>query len=401
MKRLLVLNGSHSDIPLIEAGKRLGFHVLTSGNDPSLVGHRLADAYHPADFSDKDAMLKLARELRVDAVCACANDFGALSAAYVAERLGLPGHDSYETTLTLHHKHRFKEFALTHGITTPPALQYSCPEEAHRRPPEFPYPLIVKPVDLTGGKGVSRVSAPEEYEPAIRSAFAASRIGRFVVEQFICGTYHSFSTLVVDRKVVFSFSDNEYFLNSPFLVSTSAGPATGIEKVKGQLIQESERIADLLSLCDGIFHIQYVDTGGKAWILEITRRCSGDFYPYPVKLACGVDWAEWIVRAEAGHGCRDFPTCTQRGFFGRHCVFSRDSGVFTGIAISRELQDNVVDRFFLYQNGDRLDSHKTNRLAGVLFLRYNSADEMTQKAPRMNELVSAEVAQSLRMACCT
>jgi hypothetical protein len=61
MKRLLVLNGSHSDVPLIEAGKRLGFHVITTGNDPGLVGHRLADEYHPADFSDKEAILGLAR----------------------------------------------------------------------------------------------------------------------------------------------------------------------------------------------------------------------------------------------------------------------------------------------------------------------------------------------------
>ncbi len=388
MKKLLVLNGSHSDVPLIEAGKRLGFRVLTTGNDPALVGHGYADEYHPADFSDKDAMLELARALRIDAVCACANDFGAISAAYVAEELGLPGHDPYATALVLHHKHRFKEFALANGISTPPALQYASPDEACGALQGLEFPLIVKPVDLTGGKGVSTVNTVEEYKRAINHAFTSSRIGRFLVERFVRGTYHSFSTFVVDRKIVFTFSDNEYSLNSPFLVSTSGGPATAIDTVRGQLVAESERIIRLLNLVDGIFHIQYILADGKAWIIEITRRCSGDFYPTPVRYSSGLDWAVWIVRAETGLGCRDFPPARQTGFFGRHCVFARKDGVFAGIRIVPELHGNVIDRFEVMRDGDLIDDSRTSRLAAVLFLEYGSADEMIRKSARMNDLAS-------------
>jgi len=391
MKKLLVLNGSHSDVPLIQAAKRLGFRVVTTGNDPGLVGHRYADEYRHADYSDKDAVLQLAGELDIDCICSCANDFGAITAAFVAQELGLPGHDSYRTALTLHHKHLFKEFAFSIGLSTPRAVAYASADEASNGLAGLKFPLIVKPVDLTGGKGISVARSEPEFERSIHHAFACSRIGRIVVEEFVSGSYHSFSSFVVDRKIVFSFSDNEYSLNGSFHVSTSAGPASGIEEVQDQLLREAERVIDCLSLADGIFHIQYVQAQGRAWILEITRRCSGDFYPYPVRLSSGLDWAEWIVKAECGLDCGGFPRAVQRGFFGRHCVFARNAGVVGSLVVSPELAGNVIDRFRIFESGDSIDEHRASKMAAVVFLQYGSRDEMIRKSMRMNELVSVEV----------
>ena len=111
MKKLLVLNGSHSDIPLIKAGKELGYYVITSGNNPALIGHNYSDEYVYGDFSDPEGMLQIFKDKGIDAVCSCANDFGAITAAYLSDNLNLPGHDSYEDTLTLHHKDKFKTFS--------------------------------------------------------------------------------------------------------------------------------------------------------------------------------------------------------------------------------------------------------------------------------------------------
>ena len=391
MKKLLVLNGSHSDVPLIEAGKRLGFHVTTTGNAPSLAGHRYADEYHCADFSDRQAILQLATDLRIDSICSCANDFGAITAAYVAEKLGLPGHDALETVLTLHHKHRFKEFALSNGISTPKAIHYADPAKAGKDVEQLAFPLIVKPADLTGGKGISVATSADEYVRAVHHAFECSRIGQFLVEEFIAGTYHSFSTFVLNRKIVFSFSDNEYSLNNSFHVSTSGGPATGIDIVRDQLVEEAERIVGLLSLCDGIFHIQYIYAKGRAWIMEITRRCSGDFYPNPVRYSSGLEWAEWIVKAESGIDCSDFPQAAQSGYFGRHCVFARTDGVIGNLAIDPELDGNVIDHFWVLERGDVVDERRASKLAAVVFLRFGSEREMSQKISRMNDLVSVEI----------
>jgi biotin carboxylase len=372
---------------LIEAGKQLGFQVLTAGNNPHLIGHAHGDGYVGVDFSDRDAVLEKARELQVDAICSCANDFGAITAAYVAERLGLPGHDPFETALTLHHKHRFKAFALANRITTPFAVQCRSLADARRQVEALTFPVIVKPVDLTGGKGITKVETLAGFEQAVQSAFAATRMDTIVVEQFVTGTHHSFSTYLVRGKVAFFYSDNEYALNTPYLVSTSGGPATCLEAVKDQLLDEANRIASLLSLQDGVFHFQFIFSQGKAWILEITRRCSGDHYPQPVKLSSGLEWAQWIVRAEVGMDCSDFPKAEARGSFGRHCVFSPADGVFESISIDDSIADNIVEIFPVYHKGMPIHAATKGRLVGIAFLRFDTPEEMERKAPAMNNRV--------------
>lgn len=390
MKKLLVLNGSHSDVPLILAGKRLGFHVITAGTSPDLIGHRYSDEYHQIDFSDKEAILDLSKRLGIDAICSCANDFGALTASYVAEKMCLSGHDPHETASTLHLKHRFKAFASANNISTPYAKEFNSPEDACSDSDNLRFPLIVKPVDLTGGKGVCRVETKEEYIKAVSNATLNSRMDKVLVEEFIQGTYHSFTTFILNRKVIFWYSDNEFSYINPYLVTTSSAPASFIQLVEDQLKNELERIANLLSLCDGILHVQYIQSGSKAWIIEATRRCSGDFYPYPVNYATGLDWAEWIVRAESGFDCSSFPKAQQRGFFGRHCVMGKKNGIIKNIHISNEIEKNIIDRFMILRNGDLIDNYMINKL-GVIFLRYDTVEEMDFKTLNINNLIYTEI----------
>lgn len=394
MKKLLVLNGSHSDIQLIQAGKELGFYVITTGNTPELIGHNYSDEYHSADFSNPEQILQLAKKLKIDAICSCANDFGAIAAAYVAEKMGLAGHDSYETTLILHHKDKFKKFAKENNIITPIAQSYEKVEDALKDIVKYQFPLIIKPIDLTGGKGVSKVINRKEYEEAVRKAYTMSVVSRFIIEPFIEGTYHSFSTFVVNKEVVACFSDNEYSYINPFLVSTSAGPADSIEAVKNILIDEANRIVKLLNLADGVFHIQYVMKDKKPYILEITRRCSGDWYSEPVRQALNVNWAKYIVKAECGMDCSDFPkNLEQQGYYGRHCIMSEVNGIVEDIIISDEIKENIYDSILWCNNGYIINDYMKNKV-GILFLKYASQEEMIYKTKKINELVRVKLKEN-------
>lgn len=387
MKKLLILNGSHSDIQLIQAGKKLGFHVITTGNRPDLIGHKYSDEYYSADFSKPDEILKLAQEIKIDAICACANDFGALAASYVSEKMGLGGHDSYETSLILHHKDKFKEFSRQNNVITPIADSYDNVEDALINKDKYELPLIIKPIDLTGGKGVTKIYSFHEYEEAIKKAHKMSKAGRFIVESFIEGTYHSFSTFVVNKRVVAYFSDNELSYLNPFLVSTSAGPADNIESVEEILINEANRIIKLLDLVDGVFHIQYVMKDFKPYIIEITRRCSGDWYSEPVKYALGIDWAEWIVKAEVGIDCSDFPiNMAQKGFCGRHCIMGDKNGIVKDVKIYEELKENIYNELIWWKPKDEITNFMVDKL-GILFLKYKTREEMISKTERITKLV--------------
>ncbi|MBP3272381.1 MAG: ATP-grasp domain-containing protein [Ruminococcus sp.] len=390
MKKLLVLNGSHSDIQLIQAGKKLGYYVYTTGNRPDLIGHAYADEYICGDFSKPEEIYELFKDKELDAVCSCANDFGAITASYLSDRLGLPGHDPYETTLILHHKDKFKRFSAEHDIHTPRAVNFQSIDEALSYK-ERHYPMIVKPIDLTGGKGISRADSDEEYEAAVRNAFERSPKKRIVAEPFIVGTQHSFSTFLVDRKVAAYFSDNEYSYLNPYLVSTSGGPATNVDKAKKILIDDAEKIASLLDLRDGVFHYQYLlSEDGTPHILEITRRCSGDWYSEPVEHATGIPWAEWIVRSECGLPCDDFPkNAVQKGFCGRHCIMGDRNGTVKGLYISDEIRPYIYDSIQWWKPGYRIDNYMSDKI-GILFLEYENEEQMLDIVSRITDLVQIE-----------
>lgn len=388
MKKMLILNGSHSDIQLIQEAKYLGYYTITLGNRPDLIGHRYSDEYKNIDFSDKETVYEFAKQEKVDAICACANDFGALSTAYAAERLGLNGHDKYETALILHHKDKFKEFARKYNIKTPLADNFDSLEKALSVKNNYEYPLIVKPVDLTGGKGVTRVNEVEDYEHAVKRAFEMSKEKKIIIEPFIEGTYHSFSTFLVNKKVRAYFSDNEYSYLNPFLVTTSAHPATDIEFAEKTLIEEAEKIANILNLVDGVFHIQYIMKDKKLYIIEITRRCSGDWYPEPVMHALNQNWAKWIIMAEAGMDCSNIPFIKDKKnvFCGRHCIMGKKNGKVKDIYFSPEIQKNIYKSFIWFKPNYEITNFMVDKL-GILFLEYETEEEMLDKSNRITNLV--------------
>ena len=392
MKKLLMLNGSHSEISMIEAAKALGYYVITTGNNPNLIGHKYANEYIFGDYSDKEAMLKLAQKEKIQSVVSCANDFGIITASYIAEKIGIEGYDSYETTLLLHQKDRFKKFALENGMQVPRSVTFSNKMAAIEYGSSCLYPVIIKPVDLTGGKGVSKVSEEGEYELAINMAFERSREKRIVVEQFIEGTYHSFSTFLIGKKVIAYYSDNEYPYLNPYFVSTSGGPASYVNHVKDILIHQAELAAEKLNLVNGVFHMQYVmDKSKIPYVIDITRRCSGDLYPEPVEHSTGLPWSKWIVMSECGFPENYFSEQgTQRKYCGRHCIMAQQKGKVSNVKISEDLAENIYKEVQWWNKGYQIDNYLVDKV-GVLFYEFTSEEEMLNKIRHVNELVKVEL----------
>ncbi|MCX5848798.1 MAG: ATP-grasp domain-containing protein [Deltaproteobacteria bacterium] len=385
-KKLLVAGGGYADIPLILSAKKLGYYVITSGNKPDELGHKYSDEYKMADFSDPDAILNLAKSLKVSAICACCNDFSALSAAYAAEKLGLPGHDSYRIAQIIHYKDQYRQFALSYGIATPKAFGFTCKMEALKEMVSLKFPVIVKPVDLTGGKGMSTINQMDEAEAAIEKAFAISRMKRVVVEEFITGSRHGFSVFLVNGRVVFFFSDNEHYFLNPYMVSAASTPGIVSPAVEKKLCAESEKISSLLSLKTGIFHIQYILNGEEPVIIEICRRAPGDLYIRLVEHATGVDYSSWIVRSSAGLDCSGLTQAEPRGFFARHCVMCTTAGKVRDIIFDNSIEKQIIDKFMWWKKGDIVSDIMTAKF-GIVFLKFQSQDEMMEKTERMQKLI--------------
>ena len=384
-KKLLILNGSHGEISLINAAKTLGFYVITTGKDPSLLGHSYADENIFADYSDFEAVCKIAETKQIDAVVSCSNDFGIITASYVAEKLHLGGHDPFETTCKLHHKDTFRQLVEKYEIHAPRAIAFDSTEKAYNVKMDFP--IIVKPIDLTGGKGVTKVSNDDELIPAVDKAFNMTRAGKIVIEPFVKGTAHSFSTFLINKKVAAYYSDNEYTFKNPFLISTSGGPATDIDKVKNILIGDIEKLAQELQLVDGIFHVQYILRDNQPYILEATRRTSGDLYAVPVEYALKINWSKMTVQAETGLPIEKLPNPQNTQLFaGRHCIMGDKNGVVKNVEISPKLAGNIFDKILWWKSGFTIENYLKDKL-GILFLKFDTESEMLEKINRITELV--------------
>lgn len=389
--KLLIAGGGYADIPLIESGRSLGFHVITSGNRPNDLGHHFSDEVRFADFSDPEAMLTLAKDLSIDAICSACNDFSALSAAYVAEQLGLPGHDSLEVAEVIHHKDRYREFAQRNQIATPLACGFDSLIKALAGLEAFTYPVIIKPVDLTGGKGVSKAINYHEAREAIKHAFDISRAKRIVIEEFIEGSRHGISTFLRDGKVVFFFHDDEYYYKNPYLVSAASTPGSISESVVKCLIATIERVAKLLNLVTGIVHVQFiVDKSGNPIIIEICRRSPGDLYVNLVKYATGVDYPSYIVKAACGIDCSDLKQPDHQKYITRHCIMSSAPGSVKDVIFDDGIKNQLVDEFTWWKPGDAIEDHLTQKL-GIVFVCFDSLEVMREKTTQMQELIEVKI----------
>ena len=390
-KKLLLAGGSHADIPMIRAAKALGYHVTTSGARPTDLGHAHADEVRLADFSDKEAIRDLAERLQVEAIVASCNDFSALSCAWAAEQLGLPGHDPYDVACVLHHKDLYRAFAIEHGVPTPRAVGCASRDQARAEAGNLRFPVIVKPVDLTGGKGVSVARTPDDLDGSVGKALEMTRAGRIVIEEFLEGSRHGFTCILQGGRVVFHFQDNEHYFLNPYLVSAASVPARVPASAGTTLAAVSERVAGLLRLTDGIFHIQYILHEGEPVIIEICRRPPGDLYVELVRHATGVDYPQLIVRGACGLNLGEVRQVEPTGAYLRHCIMSHQTGVIRDLSIDPSVADKIVDQMLWWRPGDVIEDVMTHKL-GIMFFRFDSPAEMEALSDRMPDLVRPVVA---------
>ena len=186
-KKLMLLGGIRYLVPAIEAAHKHGYHVITVDYLPDNIAHKYSDEYHNVSIlaKDKDKVLALAQELQIDGILSYAVDPGVVAASYVAEKMSLPFTCSYDSACIMQDKSKFRQFLTEQGFNVPNAKGYTKAEDALKDVDFFHWPVIVKPVDSAGSKGVTRVDDPKDLEAAIAHALDESHNGHFIVEDFL------------------------------------------------------------------------------------------------------------------------------------------------------------------------------------------------------------------------
>ena len=170
-KKLLLLGGSAQQIVAIDTAKRLGYITVLCDYLPENPGQYHADKFYQISTTDKDAVLAVAKKEQIDGIIAYASDPAAPTAAYVAEKMGLPT-NPYQSVEILCNKDLFRKFLRENGMNAPQAGGYSTVEEALSDLQRFSLPVIVKPVDSSGSKGATVLHSWDSVKAALDFAFS-------------------------------------------------------------------------------------------------------------------------------------------------------------------------------------------------------------------------------------
>jgi carbamoylphosphate synthase large subunit len=385
MKKLLLLGGLRYLIPVIKTAQKMGVYVITCDYLPDNIAHKYSDEYHNVSIIDKEAVLKLARSLEIDGIMSFAVDPGVITAAYVSEKMGLPSAGPYESVKILQNKHLFREFLEKNNFNVPKARSYSNIDEAIEDFDYFDLPVMVKPVDSAGSKGVTKVSKVEELKPALSHAKESSKSGLIIIEDYLesKGCPSDSDCFSVDGKLdIITFSNQRFDSNSPnpYTPSAYSWPSSISEKNKIELKQELQRLIHLLDMKSSIYNIEVREaTDGKAYIMEVSPRGGGNRLSEVIHYATGLDLISYSIKAALGENIENIPELTYDGNWAEVILYSNIEGSFAELKISPTIEKYIVETDLWVQKGEKINAFTgANEAIGTVVLNFDDSERLEE-----------------------
>lgn len=394
-KKLMLLGGIRYLVPAIEAAHKHGYYVITVDYLPDNIAHKYSDEYHNVSIleRDKDKVLALAQKLQIDGILSYAVDPGVVAASYVAEKMGLPFTCSYEAASIMQDKSKFRQFLTEHGFNVPNAKGYTKAEDALKDVDFFNWPVIVKPVDSAGSKGVTRVDDPRDLEAAIAHALDESHNGHFIVEDFLelQGYQSSADCFSVNGELVYAdYSDQLFDKNAenPYTPAIEIWPASMSQEHQDYLTNEIQRLLKLLNCGTGLYNIESrVCKNGKPYIMEVSPRAGGNRIAELQRIGTGIDLIEAEVCKAVGDKVENITMPRYDGVFVNYIVHSNKAGFFKEVIIEDDFKNNyIIESEIRVQKGNYVEAFKgANNAIGTLFLHFGTRGEMEKALNKQNE----------------
>ena len=395
-KKILLLGGSAQQIVAIKTAKRLGYYTVLCDFLTDNLGQYEADKFYLVSTTDKNAVLEVAKKERIDGVLAYASDPAAPTAAYVAEKMNLPG-NPYQSVEILCNKDQFRKFLLENGFSAPKANGYASIEEAMQNKTSYEYPIIIKPVDSSGSKGATVLPSEDGLKDALDFAFSYSRCHRIIIEHFI-EKKHPYliggDIFIENGKIVLWGLMNCHRDNSvnPLVPVGKSYPlqleAEDIQHVKETLSAMVEK----LGIRNGSMNVELVvERSDRVWPIDVGPRSGGNMIPDLLGDMFGVDIAEMSVEAAIGTEIKG-NIHEPNGFYATHNLHSNKNGVYKGIVFSPEIEPYIYRKCLYKKVGDPVEYFdNAAKCLGIVFFKFLDGITMKNVLENINDLITIEL----------
>jgi len=303
-KRLLLVGAGHEQIAAIHAAHSLGLVVIAVDGNPDAPGLSIADRGVFGDIRNVDFLCRLGKEEHIDGVFAHAVDLPHV-VGLVAKQLGLPGL-SPEIAMRATHKWRRYQCLESHGVPCPKFRLVHALEEAHGIAEDFGYPVVIKPLESAGARGVCKVNNPSELAQSYQYALQYSQEPSVLVEEYLEGMEISTESVIVDGCIVTTgFADRNYAFKErfpPFFIEDGHTiPSSLALDARARIVRIVDQAIQALDIQWGVAKGDVILTTKGPVIFEMAPRTSGGrFCADMVPLATGVHILPSLISMAVG-----------------------------------------------------------------------------------------------------
>lgn len=383
MKRILMLGGSTQQLVAIQYAKDAGYYTILCDYLADNPGQYIADKFYQESTTDKETILQIAKKENIDGIIAYASEPAAPTAAYVAEKLGLPT-NPYDSVIKLCNKNLFRNFLQENKFAVPDF--FSCTEITEKEKERIngmKFPIMVKPADSSGSKGVSKVSKIAELDEAIFYARKNSRNNILEIEEYIEKDHDYIiggDVFVIEGKIVFWG-----FMNclrdesvNPLVPVGKFFPSEIIGRRREILKEEMQRLITALKIKFGGLNVEAVITeSNEVYFIELASRNGGNMIPDMLSVISGKNMIAASVECCIGNNNVDIWFDDNNKYFASYVLHADCNGKLLKISYSTEIKKYLVKEIIYKNEGEFVEYFdNAGKAIGIIFIEFGSKDQM-------------------------
>lgn len=383
-KKILMLGGSAQQVPAIEAAKDMGYYTVLIDYLPDNPGQHVADKWYKESTTDVETVYRIAKDENISGILPYASDPAALPAAIVAERLGLPTNPAKSVEI-LGVKHKFRKFLQDFGFPCPQNYTFQSDDDLETikgNIATLEFPIVIKPTDSSGSKGVSFLKDFTGLENAIKHADAYSRNKVLIAEEFIERGFPAViggDIFVKNGKIVL-FGDMACLRgdNGKSLIPIGEKKPNGLNRRQSEAVHmELQRIVNALGILNGELNIEIlIDKNDKPHFLELGPRAGGNMIPIQLSDAFGVNLIKANVSAAMGEDFEFHPNEPEECFM-TYVLHSRQDGIYSDVNYSDEIEPYIYRKVHYKKAGDHVENFDgAGKALGIVFMKFPNAEIM-------------------------
>lgn len=361
MKKVLIIGAGFLQDFVICKANSMGYEVHTVDADPNAIGFKHAACHAVVNIVDEKACLEYAKSNHIDGVLTAATDYGVLTAAYIAQEMGLPGL-KYDVAKLIKNKYLVRKCLFEHKVDdTEQAFEVNVDTDINEISEKLTYPVMVKPCDGSGSRGASRVNSPEDLKNACEYAMDGSITHRAEIETFIFGKEYGAESLVVNGEVHVLAVMQKWMTEPPYYAELGHSIPTDLSpEIENKVINCVTNAIKALGVNFGSINMDMLITSdGKVYIIDIGARMGGNMIgPCIVPYGTGIDYMAAMIQ-NAVNDPVDFSVKEQCAVATKLLAF--DSGIVNRIPDIYEIEKKFdVEIYHHLEEGMKVNEYHTN-----------------------------------------